>query len=253
MIRVGLDTMGGDFAPVAWDAQAAVLELEASEDVSWSGIVKDVDGNEVIGASLSPSNGVGAASVNVILPYSTDIFDVTQYYVELTTSDSRIPVDIQTIRARIDQEICPYTPFGTVWGNSFMSAWNQSGFVANASFSAETATASGSSSLSNPGKDNGYIKGRYIFTFTVAETGLGVLQFYTIIAAVTHKFNISATRAGETVFFKEYELGTTNRTLVSCEMDLEKGDIVKIEYSNGSSNAKLLCGKTYPISWTKKQ
>ena len=145
MIRVGLDTMGGDFAPVAWDAQAAVLELEASEDVSWSGIVKDVDGNEVIGASLSPSNGVGAASVNVILPYSTDIFDVT------------------------------------------------------------------------------------------------------------HKFNISATRAGETVFFKEYELGTTNRTLVSCEMDLEKGDIVKIEYSNGSSNAKLLCGKTYPISWTKKQ
>ena len=36
-------------------------------------------------------------------------------------------------------------------------------------------------------------------------------------------------------------------------MDLEKGDIVKIEYSNGSSNAKLLCGKTYPISWTKKQ
>ena len=68
----------------------------------------------------------------------------------------------------------------------------------------------------------------HIFTFTVAETGLGVLQFYTIIAAVTHKFNISATRAGETVFFKEYELGTTNRTLVNCEMDLEKGDIVKI-------------------------
>lgn len=238
---------------VAWDAQAAVLELEASEDVSWSGIVKDVDGNEVIGASLSPSNGVGAASVNVILPYSTDIFDVTQYYVELTTSDSRIPVDIQTIRARIDQEICPYTPFGTVWGNSFMSAWNQSGFVANASFSAETATASGSSALSNPGKDNGYIKGKYIFTFTVAETGLGVLQFYTIIAAITHKFNITATRAGQTVFYKEYELGTTNRTLVSCEMDLEKGDIVKIEYSNGSSNAKLLCGKSYPISWTKKQ
>ena len=55
------------------------------------------------------------------------------------------------------------------------------------------------------------------------------------------------------MFYKEYESGTTNRTLVSCEMDLEKGDIVKREYSNGSSNAKLLCGKTYPISWTKKQ
>ena len=48
---------------VAWDAQTAALELEASEDVSWSGIVKDVDGNEVIGASLSPSNGVGLSQL----------------------------------------------------------------------------------------------------------------------------------------------------------------------------------------------
>ena len=238
---------------VAWDAQTAVLELEASEDVSWSGVVRYADGTEVIGASLSPSNGIGAACINVTLPNSTDIFDVTQYYVELTSSDTRIPVDIQTISARIDQDVCLYTPFGTVWSNSFLSAWNEYGFGANISFSAETATASGSNSLSNPGLDNGSIKGKYIFSFTVSETGLGVLQFYTILGGEKHKFSITATRAGQTVFNKEYALGTQQRTLVSCEIDVEKGDIVTIAYSNGSSNALLYCGKTYPISWTKKQ
>ena len=78
------------------------------------------------------------------------------------------------------------------------------------------------------------------------------MQFYTTLGSKTHKFKITATRAGQTVFNKEYELGTTERTHVSCEMNLEKGDLVKIVYNNGTSNAKLFCGKTYPISWTKK-
>ena len=237
---------------VAWDAQSAAIALEASDDVVWSGVVKYADGTDVPGASLTPSNGMGAASINVTFPYSTNIINVTEYYIELTTTDTRIPVQIQTIRTQIEQGISPYAPFGTEWSNSFLSAWDQSGFVANTAFTAETATASGSSSLSNPGKDNGYIKGKYSFSFIVSETGTGVLQFYTTLGSKTHKFKITATRAGQTVFNKEYELGTTERTHVSCEMNLEKGDLVKIVYNNGTSNAKLFCGKTYPISWTKK-
>lgn len=235
-----------------WDQETVTFTLIATSDVVWSGAVKYSDGMVVEGASLNPQSGTGGSDIQVSLPSSTSIKEETVYVVELTTTDSRIPEDIRIIKAEIRQGVCPYAPYGTIWANSFMKAWNDAGFVANSSFTAENATASVSSSLSNPGKDNGYMKGKFKFSFTVAQTGTGVFGFWATLATTTQSYKVTATRNGDEVFSQNYAPGNLQKTFVECEMDLKKGDVVTLQYNNTSSNAKLYCGAASPITWNKK-
>ncbi|MBP5539133.1 MAG: hypothetical protein J6X69_04800 [Bacteroidales bacterium] len=240
-------------ASIAWDTEACSFELVAGADVAWSASVKYPDGTAVAGASVSPASGTGAATVNVTLPTSSSVQGKTVYWVELTTADARIPEELRTIRAVVEQDVCPLTPFGTVWANSFLQAWAMEGFTANTPFTAETATATASSELANAGKDNGYLKGKFSFRFTVAQSGTGILSFAVLMGSATHTLTVSATRAGASVFSEVYTPGTnTQNTSINCEMTLKKGDIVTVAYNTATGNARLYCGKTTPISWTQK-
>ena len=236
---------------VDWNTESCSLELIASKDVEWSGSVKYADGTEVEGASLSPSSGVGAMDLMVTIPSSVNIKDKTRYYVELVTTDTRIPELIRTISTIIEQDECELTPFGTVWGNSLLAAWNSNGFTANTAFTAETATVSVSKSLSNPGKDNGYMQGKFKFSFVVAQSGTGTLSFYVEHTNASHKTKVSVKRGSETVSSKDFTLQTINsRTKLECELTVQEGDVVTLLYNDSSNYAKLYCGKSYPISWT---
>jgi hypothetical protein len=236
---------------VDWNTESCSLELIASKDVEWSGSVKYADGTEVEGASLSPSSGVGAMGLMVTIPSSVNIKDKTRYYVELVTTDTRIPELIRTISTIIEQDECELTPFGTVWGNSLLAAWNSNGFTANTAFTAETATVSVSKSLSNPGKDNGYMQGKFKFSFVVAQSGTGTLSFYVEHTNASHKTKVSVKRGSETVSSKDFTLQTINsRTKLECELTVQEGDVVTLLYNDSSNYAKLYCGKSYPISWT---
>ena len=242
-------------ATVAWDEEQVEVRLDATSDVSWSGSVVYSDGTPVEGAMLTPASGVGAADIQVSIPSSTNIYGNTSYFVKLVSSDTRIPADLQTITCEIVQERCEWVPYGTVWANSFLKAWDESGFVAKQEFAAENAVASISHttpSLSNPGKDNGYMKGQFKFSFTVSQTGIGILDCYVYLAGASNAFEVYATRDGAKIFSKKYTPGEVAKHHVECEMELQKGDVVTISYSNGSNNARLYCGKTNPISWREK-
>ena len=241
-------------ATVAWEEEQVEVRLDATSDVSWSGSVVYSDGTPVEGAMLTPASGIGAADIQVSIPSSTNIYGTTSYFVKLVSSDTRIPADLQTITCEIVQERCEWVPYGTVWANSFLKAWDEAGFVAKQNFAAENAVASISHttpSLSNPGKDNGYMKGQFKFSFTVSQTGIGILDCYVYLAGASHAFEVSATRDGVKIFSKKYSPGEVAKHHVECEMELQKGDVVTISYSNGSNNARLYCGATSPIIWKK--
>lgn len=238
---------------VMWDEEIVGLTLNANSDVSWTGSIVDSAGAPVEGSSLNPVSGTGAASITATVPSSTNTKGESLYYVKLVTEDSRIPEEIRTITYEIRQAVCPFTPFGTIWGNSFMNAWSKFGFAAKVAFTAETATASTSSALSGAGGSGGYMKGQFNFQFTAAQTGTGVLHFTVLLGSAGHRFRVIITRNGTNVHQKEWSLGVTDRTTIDYEMEVQKGDIVTIAYQNGTSNARLYCANDYPISWIKKQ
>ena len=150
----------------------------------------------------------------------------------------------------------PYgAPFGTYWGTAFMKAWNNTGFVAKQSFtglaSEDTrevvtaqATALTSASINSAASGNERMVGKFSFEFVAAQTGKGLLSFWSKPGSVGQICNVN--NNGQTVHQITYE--STSYILTSVIIDVEAGDVIKIQFGKDTSNAALCCGGDYTSS-----
>ena len=146
-------------------------------------------------------------------------------------------------------------PFGTYWGTAFMKAWNTAGFSANTPFAGlatydtrdvvtAKATAKTAASINSSASGNERMVGQFSFEFVAAQIGTGVLSFWSKPGIVSH--TSSVLKNGTPVHTVSY--ASTDFILTSVSIDVEAGDIIKIQYNNGSSYAALSCGGDYLTS-----
>jgi len=96
---------------IAWDDTTATCSLKASPTVSWTATVR-LNGKIVAGAKVIPSSGTGSASdINVVVPTSGSVRDTTEYSVDFTTTDARIPQELATVSYKVRQAPTIYVPF----------------------------------------------------------------------------------------------------------------------------------------------
>lgn len=119
---------GALYEKIAWNDTTAACALKASSSVSWTASVT-CDGVPVSGAKVTPSAGSGSASVDVIIPSSSNMRDTTVYSVDFITSDPRIPAALAKVSYRILQAPTVYVPFSDtelLMGNTFYDKLIQS-------------------------------------------------------------------------------------------------------------------------------
>ena len=150
----------------------------------------------------------------------------------------------------------PYgAPFGTYWGTAFMKSWNDSGFTAKQNYiglaTEDTrdvvtaqATASTSASINSSASGNERMVGKFSFKFVAAQTGAGLLSFWSKPGSSGQFCNIY--KNDTSVHQVTYQ--STSYILTSVRIEVIAGDIIKIQFGKDTSNAALSCGGDYSAS-----
>lgn len=150
----------------------------------------------------------------------------------------------------------PYgAPFGTYWGTAFMKSWNDSGFTAKQNYiglaTEDTrdvvtaqATASTSASINSSASGNERMVGKFSFEFVAAQTGAGLLSFWSKPGSSGQFCNIY--KNDTSVHQVTYQ--STSYILTSVRIEVIAGDIIKIQFGKDTSNAALSCGGDYSAS-----
>ncbi len=225
-------------------ADVTSLQFNVSANVAWTATVTGE------GAMVSPASGSSDAALMVSFPANASEEESLDYLVTLTTDSPAVEEKVKSFTIRQSPKENG-TKFGTQWKSAYITSWSQSGFAANVDFTTSGLTCKTSGSLTTGTK--GYMRGNYTVSFTVGESGTGVLTF---------RARLAGSGSGKTMTVKQ-KSGSVENTVYSrkettditddysIEIMVVKGDVITISAS-GSNNHQLYCGDTYPICWTKK-
>ena len=86
--------------------------------------------------------------------------------------------------------------------------------------------------------------GKFSFEFVAAQTGKGLLSFWSKPGSAGQICNVN--NNGQTVHQITYE--STSYILTSVIIDVEAGDVIKIQFGKDTSYAALSCGGDYTSS-----
>lgn len=235
------------------EAATTSFAFNVTGNVAWTATVDN-------GASLSTSEGTGAANVTVTLPENTTT-DAKNYVVTVTTDDSEIPAEGRTKTFTICQA-------GVVVGVKFGHAWKTADYNAiKAVYTADATTTTfeqnmmtvtyspGSNSIAANESSKGgyYLRGANLkATFVAGEAGDAVLSFRVRIAkpSAGNTRSIYVRKNGTQVAKITHNDSTADlwESYQVAVNGVEVGDVILIDCS-GSGNNGLFMNDTYSVSW----
>ena len=240
---------------IDWDATSASCRIRTASSVAWTAAVR-IGGHIVEGASLSPASGTGSADVAITLPTSSNIRGITAYSVEFTANDSRIPAELSTVAYTVNQGRCPVVPFGASWGESFFTgleaAYNADKNATQ--YVVENVTVTPSTVGKLAFVSGQAVKNKVSLSFTVKESGTGYVYFTKLYNGATSAkgpaFRVYASDGSTPkcdIVTHNVASKTTEKDVVSPDLTVEAGDIVRISMTSTDSFS------IYGFEWRKKE